>query len=103
MPREPRADDGLLEETRQQTRKAARYRVILLNDDYTTMEFVVQVLESVFHKTPVEAHRITMQVHTQGHGVCGAYSYDVAETKVATTHELARRAGFPLQATLEEE
>ena len=103
MRRDPHTGDGILEETRQKTRKATRYRVILLNDDYTTMEFVVQILETVFHKTPVEAHRITMQVHTQGHGVCGAYSYEVAETKVATTHDLARREGFPLQATLEEE
>ena len=103
MPHDPHTDHGVLEETRQKTRKATRYRVILLNDDYTTMEFVVQILESVFHRTPAEAHRIMMQVHTQGHGVCGAYSYEVAETKAATTHDLARREGFPLQATLEEE
>ena len=67
------------------------------------MEFVLHVLETVFHKTPATAHRIMMQVHTGGHGVCGAYSYDVAETKVATVQGLAKREGFPLQATLEEE
>ncbi len=103
MPHDPHTDDGVLEKTQQKIRRAPRYRVILLNDDYTTMEFVVQILETVFHKTPVEAHRITMQVHTQGHGVCGAYGYEVAETKVATTHDLARKEDFPLQATLEEE
>jgi len=103
MAHDPKADHGVLEETRDKTRKPTLYKVILLNDDYTTMEFVVQVLEEVFHKTPAEAYRIMMQVHTQGHGICGAYSYEVAETKVATTQDLARRDGFPLQATFEEE
>tara|TARA_B100000586_G_C20056665_1_gene404431 strand:+ start:436 stop:747 length:312 start_codon:yes stop_codon:yes gene_type:complete len=103
MPHDPKADHGVLEEIRDKTQKPTLYKVILLNDDYTTMEFVVQVLEEVFHKTPAEAYRIMMQVHTQGHGICGAYSHEVAETKVATTHDLARRDGFPLQATLEEE
>ena len=97
------AHDGVLDETRQEIKKPTLYKVLLLNDDYTTMEFVVQVLEEVFHKTPAEAYRIMMQVHTQGHGICGAYSYEVAETKVATTQDLARRDGFPLQATFEEE
>ena len=103
MAHDPKADHGVLEETRDKTRKPTLYKVILLNDDYTTMEFVMQVLEEVFHKNPAEAYRIMMQVHTQGHGICGAYSYEVAETKVATTQDLARRDGFPLQATLEEE
>ena len=95
--------DGALAETRQKTKKPTLYKVLLLNDDYTTMEFVLHVLETVFHKTPAVAHRIMMQVHTGGHGVCGAYSYDVAETKVATVQDLAKQDGFPLQATLEEE
>jgi ATP-dependent Clp protease adaptor protein ClpS len=103
MAGDPQNDHGILEETRQKTQKPTLYRVILLNDDYTTMEFVVQILETVFHKSPSAAHQIMMQVHTQGHGVCGAYSYEVAETKVATVQDLARRDGFPLQATLEEE
>jgi len=103
MTHDPKADHGVLEETRDKTRKPTLYKVILLNDDYTTMEFVIQVLEEVFNKPPAEAHRIMMLVHTQGHGICGAYSYEVAETKVATTQDLARRDGFPLQATLEEE
>ena len=103
MARDPHTDHGVLEETRQKTRKPTLYKVILLNDDYTTMEFVLQVLETVFHKTPAAAHRIMMQVHLEGHAVCGAYSYELAETKVGTVQDLARRDGFPLQATLEEE
>lgn len=79
------------------------YRVALLNDDYTTMEFVVAVLEEVFRKSPAEAYRLMMQVHTQGRAVCGAYTYEVAETKVGAVRELAAQAGFPLQASLEEE
>ena len=101
--REPNTGHGVLEETRQTTGKPTLYRVSLLNDDYTTMEFVVQILESVFHKSPAEAYRIMMQVHMQGRGVCGTYTYEIAETKVATTQDLARRENFPLQATLEEE
>ena len=103
MTAERNTSDGVLEETRQKTKKPTLYKVLLLNDDYTTMEFVIQILEGIFHKTPSEAHRIMMQVHTEGRGICGAYSYDVAETKVATTQDLAQQAGFPLQATLEEE
>lgn len=78
------------------------YRVVLLNDDYTTMEFVVAVLEDVFQKSPAEAFRLMMQVHTQGRAVCGAYTYEVAETKAARVRELAQQDGFPLQALLEE-
>jgi ATP-dependent Clp protease adaptor protein ClpS len=93
----------VLERTRQQTKEPELYKVVLLNDDYTTMEFVVQILESVFHKQPAEAFRIMMAVHTQGRGLCGVYPYEVAETKVATVHDLARGSGFPLRATIEEE
>lgn len=92
---------GVLEETRQETRKPELYKVLLLNDDYTTMDFVIEVLENVFHKQPAEAHRIMMLVHTQGKGLCGVYPFDVAETKVATVVERARQHGFPLRATME--
>ena len=78
------------------------YRVVLLNDDYTTMEFVVSVLEGIFQKSPAEAFRLMMQVHTQGRAACGTYTYEVAETKVAAVRDLAKREGFPLQASLEE-
>ena len=79
------------------------YRVVLHNDDYTTMEFVLDVLESVFHKTHDEAHRLTLRIHQQGSAQCGIYTYEVAETKVAQVHDLAQQSGFPLRASLEEE
>ena len=90
------------EKTRPKTQKPPLYKVILHNDDYTTMQFVVEILESIFHKSPAEAFRIMMQVHRQGHGVCGAYPYEVAETKVAVVHERARKNSFPLRASMEE-
>ena len=79
------------------------FKVVLLNDDYTTMDFVVEVLESIFHKQPAEAHRIMMMVHTQGKGLCGLYPFEVAETKVETVIGRARENGFPLRAAMEPE
>ena len=79
------------------------YKVVLLNDDYTTMEFVVQILEQVFLKTPAEAFRVMMHVHTQGKGLCGLYPHDIAETKIETVHEMAQEHGFPLRADMEPE
>jgi ATP-dependent Clp protease adaptor protein ClpS len=93
----------ILERTKQQTRKPELFKVLLLNDDYTTMEFVVEILENVFNKAPAEAYRIMMAVHTQGQGLCGVYPFDVAETKVAAVVDLARRSGFPLRAAMEPE
>jgi ATP-dependent Clp protease adaptor protein ClpS len=93
----------VLERTRQETRKPQLYKVLLLNDDYTTMDFVVEILESIFHKQPAEAHRIMMMVHIQGKGLCGVYPFEVAETKVATVLERARANGFPLRADMEPE
>ena len=98
-----KTDGELLERTRQETKKPELYRVLLLNDDYTTMEFVVEILESVFHKQPAEAFRIMMAVHTQGKGLCGVYPHEVAETKVDTVMERAREQGFPLRAAMEPE
>lgn len=93
----------ILERTRQDTRKPELFKVLLLNDDYTTMEFVVEILENVFNKAPAEAYRIMMAVHTQGQGLCGVYPFEVAETKVATVLDLARSHGFPLRASMEPE
>lgn len=93
----------VLERTRQETKKPELYKVLLLNDDYTTMDFVVEVLETIFHKQPAEAYRIMMMVHTQGKGLCGVYPHEVAETKVATVIDTARSYGFPLLAAMEPE
>jgi len=93
----------ILERKKQETKKPELFKVLLLNDDYTTMEFVVEILESVFNKAPAEAYRIMMAVHTQGQGLCGVYPFEVAETKVATVLDLARSNGFPLRASMEPE
>ena len=77
------------------------YKVLLLNDDYSTMDFVIHVLESVFTKSPAEAYRIMLAVHTQGQGLAGIYPWEVAETKVETVLEMAKSAGFPLRAVIE--
>jgi ATP-dependent Clp protease adaptor protein ClpS len=78
------------------------YKVMLINDDYTTMDFVVSILETVFKKSPAEAVRIMLQVHKRGSGVCGIYSKQIAETKIKTVHDRARGEGYPLRCTMEE-
>jgi ATP-dependent Clp protease adaptor protein ClpS len=98
-----RTEGELLEKTRQETKKPELYKVFLLNDDYTTMDFVIEVLETIFHKQPAEAFRIMMMVHTQGKGLCGVYPHEVAETKVDTVIESAREHGYPLRASREPE
>jgi ATP-dependent Clp protease adaptor protein ClpS len=104
MPESPKAPGGqVLEERRTDVRKTPLFRVLLHNDDYTTMPFVVEILETIFHKSPAEAHRIMLNVHTRGHGVCGVYPFEIAETKVDLVHESAREQGFPLKASLEPE
>jgi len=77
------------------------YKVVLLNDDYTTMEFVVTILEQVFQKSPAEAFQIMMHVHQNGRGIAGVYPWEVAETKIETVTALARESGFPLRAITE--
>ena len=99
---ERKTGEALLEKTRPKTQEPVLYKVILHNDDYTTMQFVIEILESIFHKAPGDAFRIMMQVHRQGQAVCGTYSFEVAETKVAQVHDEAKAAGFPLRASLEE-
>ena len=94
---------GVVVKTRPRTRKPAMYKVLMLNDDYTPMEFVVHVLERFFQKSRDEATRIMLHVHKRGVGVCGVYTYEVAETKVTQVMDLARQNQHPLQCTIEKE
>jgi ATP-dependent Clp protease adaptor protein ClpS len=103
------ADDGLKygesiqEKTREELKSPSLYKVFLLNDDYTTMDFVVRILETVFQKQPTEATQIMLHVHKRGAGLCGVYTRDIAETKIETVHHLAREEGFPLRCAMEKE
>jgi ATP-dependent Clp protease adaptor protein ClpS len=96
------ADGAVKERTQEKTKEPALYGVVLLNDDYTPMHFVVEVLESLFQKSPAEAYRVMMQVHLGGRGVAGIYPWEIAETKVDTLLTRAREEGFPLQAIIED-
>ncbi|MES1157073.1 MAG: ATP-dependent Clp protease adapter ClpS [Alphaproteobacteria bacterium] len=98
-----RPGTGVATRTRTRTKKPSLYRVLILNDDYTPMEFVVYVLERFFNKTREEATTIMLHVHQNGVGVCGVFTYEVAETKVAQVLDLARRNEHPLQCTMEKE
>ena len=95
-------DEQVKTKSRKKLKPPQSFKVLLHNDNYTTMEFVVFVLESVFSKSLSEATRIMLHVHKNGIGVCGSYSYELAETKVETAHSLAEEYEFPLQATMEE-
>lgn len=104
----PNQDDdglstGLATKTRPKVKKPSLYRVLLLNDDYTPMEFVVHVLEKYFNKGQEEATQIMLLVHQNGVGVCGTFTYEVAETKVTQVIDSARRNQHPLQCTMEKE
>ena len=90
------------ERVKPRTKEPTLYSVVLLNDDYTPMQFVVEVLETLFQRSPAEAYRIMMQVHTGGRGVAGIYPWEIAETKVDQLLAIAREAGHPLQATIED-
>lgn len=94
---------GVVTKTAPKTKRPSMYKVLLLNDDYTPQEFVVWLLQAVFKKPPEEAIRIMMHVHQNGVGICGVYTYEVAETKVAHVMELSRRNQHPLQCTMERE
>jgi ATP-dependent Clp protease adaptor protein ClpS len=90
-------------QSKPETKKPSLYKVFILNDDYTPMEFVIQVLETFFGKNREEATRIMMHVHRKGAGLCGVYPFDIAETKVAQVMMAARQAQHPLQCTMEKE
>lgn len=83
-------------------REPKKYQVYLLNDDYTSMDFVIDILMGIFRKSYSEAHQIMLQVHQGGRGLCGIYSYEIAETKIHQVSSLARESGFPLKAAMEE-
>ncbi len=88
---------------RRKTDKPKLYKVLIHNDDYTPMDFVVMILESVFRKSPAEAYRVMMEVHKSGLGIAGVYSHEVAETKLALTEEAAKSGGHPLRGSIEPE
>jgi ATP-dependent Clp protease adaptor protein ClpS len=94
---------GIVTKPDPKTKKPSLYRVLLLNDDYTPMDFVVYVLERFFNKAHEEANRIMWHVHQKGVGICGVYTYEVAETKVAQVMNFARQHQHPLQCTMEKE
>jgi ATP-dependent Clp protease adaptor protein ClpS len=94
---------GVLTDAKHKLKKPPLFKVLLHNDDYTSMEFVVHVLKTVFHKSEPDAVRIMLAVHHQGVGVAGVYTYEIAETKVNTVAQLAKAHEFPLLCTLEEE
>ena len=96
-------DHGVVTETKQKLKKPPLYKVVLHNDDYTSMEFVVHVLQTVFYKSPADAFRIMMAVHEQGIGIAGVFTYEVAEAKIQKATDMAREHEYPLLCTMEEE
>jgi ATP-dependent Clp protease adaptor protein ClpS len=102
MSRREEFEHEVVTETEKKLKRPPLYKVLLHNDDYTTKEFVVQVLQFVFHKEPTEAVQIMLHVHRKGIGVAGVYSYEIAETKVAQVESLARQHEYPLKCSMEE-
>jgi len=96
-------ETGILTKAKPKTKKPAMYKVLMLNDDYTPMDFVIHILQTFFKKSEIDATEIMLQVHQKGVGVCGVFSYEVAETKVVQVIDYARRHEHPLQCTLEKE
>lgn len=99
----PELEEDVISEVGDDIDEPSMYKVLLHNDDYTTMEFVVEILMLVFNKSPEDAVRIMLNVHQKGIGICGVYTYEVSETKVNSVHALARQYGFPLKCTMEKE
>jgi len=99
----PKRQESVAVKERARTKQPPLYKVLLHNDDYTTKEFVVMVLQAIFHLSEVDANRIMMHVHDNGIGVAGVYPYEIAETKIAKTLQMARRYEYPLQLSMEPE
>ena len=96
------SDDAVKQASREKLKPPPMYKVLLLNDDFTPMEFVVEVLQQLFHMNREKATQVMLQVHTQGHGVCGVYTKDVAATKVEQVLQFAKAHQHPLQCVMEE-
>lgn len=96
-----RFDSDILEETKKEVDEPDMYKVVLHNDHYTTKDFVVEVIQKVFHKPVIEATKIMLHVHKSGKGVAGVYTFDIAHTKTAQVHQLAREREFPLKCSVE--
>jgi ATP-dependent Clp protease adaptor protein ClpS len=94
--------DVVVQEAKPKLKRPPLYRVVLINDDYTPMEFVVEVLETVFGMERSKATRVMLEVHTKGKGICGVFSYEIAETKVAQVTSIAQQQQHPLMCTMEE-
>jgi len=98
----PHGHEGqVITDSRQKTEEPPMYKVLLLNDDYTTMDFVIMVLEVVFHKDNQEATKIMLKIHQEGRGLAGVFTRDIAETKVAIVHDLAHKNEHPLKCSIE--
>jgi ATP-dependent Clp protease adaptor protein ClpS len=100
---DPEREGGLATEEKREVKRPARFKVILFNDNYTPMEFVVGLLEQVFRKGPSEATQLMLEIHRGGKGVAGVYVLEVAETKVAAVHRMAEERGYPLRSGAEPE
>lgn len=95
-------DSGIAEATKDNVKEPEMYKVVLLNDHFTSMDFVVQVISIVFHKSVIEANKIMMDVHKKGKGIVGVYTYDIAATKIMQVNHMAREKQFPLKCVMEE-
>ena len=102
MAKENRGDTELLNRDEEKLKEPREYMVILLNDNYTTREFVVEILQLIFHKNPDEAKRIMLNVHHKGRGMVGVYTWDIAITKVNQVHSIAKQCDYPLKCVVEE-
>jgi len=102
MAKESRGETELLNRDEEKLKEPREYMVVLLNDNFTTREFVVEILQLVFHKNPQEAKKIMLNVHHKGRGIVGAYTWDIAQTKVNQVHSIAKQYDFPLKCVVEE-